>query len=357
MRILIVTDAWRPQVNGVVHTLENLAHWLSQAGVETRFITPGAFRTVALPSYPEIRLAIPSPGRIRRMIDEAGADHVHIVTEGPLGFMARRECLRAGRVFTTSYHTKFPEYLSARLPVPERWSYAWLRWFHNTAAATFVATQSLADELTAHGFRQVRLWNRGVDHERFTPDNREDLGLERPVFLNVGRVAVEKNLPAFLDLDLPGTKLVIGDGPALADLRQRYPDAIFTGEKTGPELARIFASSDVFVFPSRTDTFGIVLLEAIASGLPVAAFPVTGPADIFGDGVGGVISEDLRQACIDALAITPREAREKAMRFGWKACAELFLHLVEDAHGDGRSHRRKRFARFRPGAIAQQQQR
>jgi len=340
MRILIVTDAWKPQVNGVVTTLERLAESLARMGVATEFLTPEGFRTVPLPGYPEIRIALATPAQVARRIEAARADRVHIATEGPLGVMARRACLAAGRSFTTSYHTRFPEFLSARLPVPEAWTYRWLRRFHNGGDAMLVATPSLATELSGRGFANIRLWSRGVDMDRFHPGRRVDLGLARPVFLCVGRVAVEKNLPAFLDLDLPGTKVVVGDGPALPQLKARYPEAVFMGQRGGEDLAALFASADVFVFPSRTDTFGNVIIEALASGTPVAAFPVTGPQDILADG-GGVLGTDLRQAALDALAVPREAARERARAYDWGECASRFLTHVGRAAVD---HAAKRSA-------------
>ena len=333
-RILIVTDAWSQQVNGVVRTMERVSEHLPAFGAEAVFLTPAGFRSVPMPTYPDIKLALTTPGEISRRIVAAAADHVHIVTEGPLGLLARRFCLKQRQPFTTSYHTKYPEYLSARLPVPESLTYAWLRRFHNSAAATLVATPSLAADLAAKGFTKLRPWTRGVDTVLFNPAHRGDLGLPGPVFLYVGRVAVEKNLRAFLDLELPGSSVVVGDGPALADLKSRYPRAIFMGEHTGADLARIYASSDVFVFPSRTDTFGIVLLEALASGVPVAAYPVTGPIDLVGDGVGGALSEDLREAALAALNVDRGAARQKALGYGWPACAELFLKHIQAVHTD-----------------------
>ena len=331
-RILIVTDAWHPQVNGVVRTLQHLADCLAATRITVGFLTPDGFRTLPLPSYPEIRLALARPARVARQIAAFAPDHVHIATEGPLGILARRACRSSGLIFTTSYHTRFPEYLRARLPVPERWIYWWLRRFHNAGAGTLVATPSLGKELAAHGFANVRLWTRGVDTELYRPDRIKTLDLPRPIFLTVGRVAVEKNLPAFLDLDLPGSKVVVGDGPALAALKRRYPHVTFLGTHTGTDLAEIYASSDVFVFPSRTDTFGIVLLEALASGLPVAAYNVTGPADIFADGVGGVLSDELGQAAIAALSIDRETARRKAASFSWAGCAALFMRHIRAAH-------------------------
>lgn len=323
--ILIVTDAWHPQVNGVVRTLERLATELRGRGHGVALLTPERFASIPMPTYPDIRLACPWPGEVGRLIREARPTHVHIATEGPLGVIARRYCLRHGLRFTTSYHTRFPEYLRARLPVPEAVSYAWLRSFHNAAGATLVATPSLSEDLRSRGFKTIRPWTRGVDTQAFSPVRRRDLGLARPIFLSVGRISVEKNLPTFLDLDLPGSKIVVGDGPELEALRARYPGAVFAGKRIGEDLARLYASCDVFVFPSRTDTFGIVLLEALASGLPVAAYPVTGPLDIFSDGLGGIVDDDLGAACRAALRIEPAAARLKASHYSWDACTDLFL--------------------------------
>lgn len=329
----MVTDAWRPQINGVVHTLERLSETLAASGIQTQFLTPAGFRTLPLPTYPDIRLALTTPRNVARLIEQTKADHVHIVTEGPLGFMARRHCLSTGRPFTTSYHTRFPEYLRARLPVPEDWTYRWLRRFHNAGQGTLVATPSLAKDLGSRGFIKLKPWTRGVDTDLFKPDRRRELDFPKPVFLCVGRVAVEKNLPAFLDLDLPGTKVIVGDGPELGRLRERYPKAVFLGHRPTEELADLYASAEVFVFPSRTDTFGNVIVEALASGAPVAAFPVTGPVDIVGDGKGGVVSDDLRKAALAALDIDRGEARTKALRYSWFACAEMFMDAVRSAHG------------------------
>ena len=331
MRILIVTDAWRPQINGVVRTIERVSEELARQGVEVALLTPDSYRTVPLPSYPEVRLALATPGRIARQIEAVAPDHIHIATEGPLGILARRYCLKRGETFTTSYHTRFPEYVRARLPIPEAWLYGAMRRFHNAGGGMMVATGSLAAELTGRGFTRIRQWSRGVDTVLFRPDRRKDLGLPGPIFLSVGRVSVEKNLPAFLDLDLPGTKLVVGDGPDLENLKSRYPDAVFLDSRTGDELADIYASADVFVFPSRTDTFGNVLLEALASGVPVAAYPVTGPLDVFEDGVGGVLSEDLGEAALAALDCDREAARQKALGLTWAACADQFMAHIHNA--------------------------
>ncbi len=330
--MLIVTDAWRPQLNGVVRTLEELAHSMAEEGIEIAFLTPDRFTTLPLPTYPDIRLAIASRRRVLAEIEAHAPDYIHIATEGPLGIAARRACLHRGLHFTTAYHTRFPEFIRARLPVPQRLSYWWLRRFHNAGEGMMVATASLAAEMTERGFQRITRWSRGVDTRLFTPAKRGSLGLPGPIFLNVSRVAVEKNLPAFLSLDLPGSKVVVGDGPDLAALKQRYPDVHFLGRRTGEALSAVYASADVFVFPSRTDTFGNVILEALASGLPVAAYPVCGPRDILGSG-GGVLSEDLRAAALAALDIPRDEARNRALAYSWRACAREFMENLAPVSG------------------------
>ncbi|MDJ1158504.1 glycosyltransferase family 1 protein [Chelatococcus sp. SYSU_G07232] len=339
MRVLVATDAWRPQVNGVVRSLENLAEEAPALGADLSFLTPDCFRTVALPTYREIRLAMATPCAARRAIERFGPDYVHIATEGPIGLATRRVCLADGRPFTTSYHTRFPEYLSARLPVPERWSYAWLRRFHNAGAGTMVSTSTLERELASRGFRHLMRWTRGVDAELFRPRAGSVIDAPRPILLYVGRVAVEKNVAAFLALDLPGTKVVVGDGPARASLEAAHPDARFLGVRSGAELAAIYASADVFVFPSLTDTFGIVLLEALASGLPVAAFPVAGPLDVIGDSGCGVLDADLGRAVRAALAIPREGCRAYALSFTWRESARQFLDNVRLAHAREDGHR------------------
>lgn len=336
MKILIVTDAWHPQVNGVVRTLDMVGEHLKQAGHEVDFLTPAQFRTVPLPTYAEIRLAVATPKMIARHIEAAKPDSIHIATEGVLGILARRYCMKRGIAFTTSYHTRFPEFVRARLPIPERWTYALLRRFHNSSAGMMVATKSLAREMAERGFHYIRMWSRGVDCTQYDPAKRMDMNLPAPIFLNVGRVAVEKNLEAFLDLELPGTKIIVGDGPDLPRLKERYPRVEFLGTKTGDELAAIYASADVFVFPSRTDTFGNVILEALASGTPVAAYPVTGPIDIIGDGIGGFVSHDLREAALAALLISRDEARAKAETYDWDECARQFLAALVPTGVSGR---------------------
>ncbi|OPF92618.1 GDP-mannose-dependent alpha-mannosyltransferase [Rhodopseudomonas palustris] len=328
MRILIATDAWHPQVNGVVRTLTMMAEAAKSLGVDVVFLTPETFPTVALPSYPDLRVAIPNPIRVAHLINAAHADCIHIATEGPIGLAARRYCRKRGLRFTTSFHTRFPEYVSARAPIPESWVWSLLRRFHGASHAVMAATPALADELRGRGFRNVVLWPRGVDGHLFHPREDADLGLPRPVFLSVGRVAVEKNLEAFLSLDLPGSKVVVGDGPARAALERDFPNAVFLGAKQGEALAKVYSAADVFVFPSKTDTYGLVLLEALASGVPVAAFPVTGPRDVIGDSPVGVLSEDLRAACLGALEISREACLEFAADHTWEASAHAFIDNV-----------------------------
>lgn len=326
MRILISTDAWTPQVNGVVRTLETTSRELQKLGHEVRFVTPEGFRTVPMPTYPEIKLALFAKRAVGRVVDQFKPDRIHISTEGPLGLAMRRCCLQRNLPFTTSFHTRFPEYIHARFGLPPGLSYSALRWFHGPASAVMVATRTLEQDLKKKGFRNLRLWSRGVDIERFSIGPKEWLELPRPVFLYVGRVAIEKSVEDFLKLDLPGSKLVVGDGPQLRELRARYPVARFVGPKFGPELARYYSASDVFVFPSRTDTFGLVVLEALASGLPVAAYPVQGPLDIIGANESvGILSEDLGAAARRALSLQPQDCRQFATRFSWSSCTLQFL--------------------------------
>lgn len=335
MHVLVVTDAWRPQVNGVVRSLEYMAEQAPLFGAKVSFLTPERFRSFPMPTYPEIRLSLTRPEKVGRMIAEVRPDHVHIATEGPLGFSARIACQRQGRGFTTSYHTRFPEYLSARLPVPEDWSYGVLRWFHRDAKAMMVSTPSLERELSERGFQNIMRWTRGVDTALFRPRRERVLDCSGPIFLYVGRVAVEKNLAAFLSLELPGTKVVVGDGPARQELERHYPKARFLGSLTGEDLARVYASADVFVFPSLTDTFGIVLLEALASGLPIAAFPVTGPVDVIGASGCGVVDQDLRKAAMAALEISPDQCRAYGETFTWRESARQFFSNIQTAHTRG----------------------
>jgi glycosyltransferase involved in cell wall biosynthesis len=333
MRILVATDAWHPQVNGVVRTLMMMAGAAKALGVDVSFLTPQSFRTFAMPSYPDLRVALPDGRKIARLIADARPDSIHIATEGPIGLAVRRYCRKRGLPFTTSFHTRFPEYISARFPIPESWSWSALRWFHGASQAVMAATPALAGELRGRGFRNVVLWPRGVDAKLFRP-RAVDLGLPRPIFLSVGRVAVEKNLEAFLELDLPGTKVVVGDGPARAALQRKYPQAAFLGALHGERLAQAYAAADVFVFPSKTDTFGLVLLEALASGVPVAAFPVTGPRDVIGSAKVGVLSEDLRLACLAALKLSPQDCRQFAAGQGWETSARAFVNNIRDVRAE-----------------------
>lgn len=325
MRIAIVTDAWRPQVNGVVTTYEATRAELEAMGHRVLLITPEAFRTVPCPTYPSIRLAV-LPGRgVARALEGFAADAIHVATEGPLGLAAHRWCRQQGRPFTTAFHTQFPEYLRLRAPVPLAWSYAWIRRFHAAAVRTLVPTQDQRERLRARGFEHLVLWPRGVDTTLFRPATAPHGGMERPILVYLGRVAVEKNIAAFLELQTPGTKLVIGDGPDRPALQARYPKAVFAGQKLGAELAALLAGGDVMVFPSRTDTFGIVMLEAMACGLPVAAYPVTGPVDVVADGVTGALDEDLAAAVARALTLDPAACVAQAAEHSWRRCTETFL--------------------------------
>ena len=325
MRILIATDAWHPQVNGVVRTLTSLARSASALGAEIDFLTPDGFPSMAVPTYPGLRVALPNPWRIADRIEAASPDAIHIATEGPIGWAVRAYCRRRELAFTTSYTTRFPEYIAVRSIIPAGVSYAVLRHFHAAAAMTMIATASLRQELSARGFRKLGTWTRGVDTDLFTPDDPAELDLPRPIFMTVGRVAVEKNLEAFLTLDLPGSKVVIGDGPQRAVLERRYPKARFLGEKTGKDLTSHLAAADVFVFPSLTDTFGVVQLEALACGTPVAAFPVTGPLDVIADHPVGALDTDLRSACIRALGISRELCRSFALERSWENSARQFI--------------------------------
>ncbi|MCG8442804.1 MAG: glycosyltransferase family 1 protein [Caulobacterales bacterium] len=336
MRIVLVTDAWEPQVNGVVRTLSRVVDECREMGCEVLVVSPNdGYRTFPLPSYPEIRLAVGAKGDIERRLLEFEPDAIHIATEGTLGWAARSICLKWDWPFTTSYHTRFPEYVRARLPfVSIRAGYAFMRWFHNAGGRLMVTTPTMREDLLRRGFRNITPWARGVDTEMFRPDLRDAeggvfAGLERPIFLNVGRVAVEKNLRTFLDLDLPGTKVIVGDGPQKAFLEKTYPDAVFPGVKFGEELARYFADADVFVFPSLTDTFGLVILEAMAAGTPVAAFPAPGPRDLIPGSGAGAVGDDLRASALECLELDRVEVRAYAEHFSWRRCAEEFIRNLE----------------------------
>jgi 1,2-diacylglycerol 3-alpha-glucosyltransferase/glucuronosyltransferase len=325
MKILVATDAWHPQVNGVVRTLGSLKRAAARLGAEIDFLSPEGFPSFPVPTYPGLRLALPSRRQIAARIDAARPDAIHVATEGPIGLAVRAYCRRRGRPFTTSYTTRFPEYISVRSPIPQEWIYTALRRFHGAATVTMVATPSLMSELRGRGFTNLGMWTRGVDIDLFRPDRAIDLGFARPIFMTVGRVAIEKNLEAFLSLDLPGTKVIIGSGPHEAILKRSFPDAKFLGPLDNGILAAHLAAADVFVFPSRTDTFGIVQLEALASGVPIAAYPVTGPKDVVGDRPIGVLHDDLGGACMGALSISRDACRRFALDCSWENSARQFL--------------------------------
>jgi glycosyltransferase involved in cell wall biosynthesis len=325
MRILIATDAWRPQVNGVVRTLTSLARAAAHLGAEITFLTPDGFPSFEVPTYPGLRVAWPNRREIARRIEAAAPEAIHIATEGPIGWAVRGYCRRHKLAFTTSYTTRFPEYVSVRTGIPASVGYAVLRHFHDAAATTMVATNSLKQELAARGFKKLGFWTRGVDTELFHPNDPAALDLPRPIFMTVGRVAVEKNLEAFLALDLPGSKVIVGDGPQKAELERRFPQAKFLGEKTGADLTSHVAAADVFVFPSLTDTFGVVQLEALACGTPVAAFPVTGPLDVIADRPIGALDQDLRSACLRALEMSREACRNFALERSWENSARQFV--------------------------------
>lgn len=325
MRILIVSDAWRPQVNGVVRTLSVVADGLTAMGDAVEVIGPDRFTNLPMPGYAEIRLAIAPKRRLSRLVADFSPEIIHIATEGPLGWAMRALCRRNRWPFTTAFHTRFPEYLEARTRIPANLSWRVMRRFHEAGDGTFAATASLRDELAKRGFTKIQAWTRGVDLKKFNPAARDEWqGLPRPVFLYAGRVAIEKNIEAFLTLDLPGSKVVVGDGPALPSLRQKFPEVTFTGYRENGALARSYAGADVFVFPSRTDTFGLVLLEALAAGTPVAAFPVTGPVDVITDERVGALDEDLHSACLKALNCDRGICRRHAEAWSWDACVAQF---------------------------------
>ncbi|WP_348760277.1 glycosyltransferase family 1 protein [uncultured Salinisphaera sp.] len=331
MKIALITDAWHPQINGVVRTWSIVVDELTRAGHEIVTITPGDFRGLPCPGEPQIRLALATPAAIGERLKAMAPEAIHIATEGPLGTAARAYCSRQGLAFTTSYHTHFPQYLKMRMGVPRRLTYGVIRRFHQAATRVMVTTPTLAAELASHGITHTVLWPRGVDARVFAPrDDAVTIDGPGPVMIYVGRVAVEKNIAAFLNVDRPGTKIVVGDGPARERLEAEYPDVIFAGWQTGAALARWYAAADIFVFPSRTDTYGLVLLEALASGLPVAAYPVPGPQDVLGDAPHvACLDNDLGQAIDGALKLSPEAARVHALSFSWAACAQRFADQVE----------------------------
>jgi 1,2-diacylglycerol 3-alpha-glucosyltransferase/glucuronosyltransferase len=331
MNIVTVTDAWRPQVNGVVNTIVRTNEQLVKLGHTVHVISPQDFRTVPLPTYPEIRLALFPGRRVRAMLDALNPDAVHIATEGTLGLAARAWCLKNRFPFTTAFHTQFPEYVWLRARIPLALSYRLMRWFHGPASTLMVATPTLHQRLRQRGFRNLGYWSRGVDTRLFRPRIKSYLDANRPIFLYMGRVAIEKNIEAFLRLDLPGTKYVVGSGPDLETLRRRYPAVRFTGFKSDEDLAKHLAAADVFVFPSRTDTFGMVMIEALACGVPVAAYPVQGPADVIENGITGCLNNDLREAALAALKLDPQGCRVAALQYTWETCTRQFLGHLEAA--------------------------
>ncbi len=342
-RIMLVTDAWEPQVNGVVRTLANTMRELQAMGCEVEIISPAdGYKTVPLITYSEIRLALGAREDVEDRFLAFAPDAVHIATEGTLGWDARAVCLKHKFPFTTSYHTQYPEYVTARFPWIPLWAgYRYMHAFHDKSGRVMVATPTMMEQLRLQGFRNIALWSRGVDVELFHPSKRGADGgvykdLPRPVFVYVGRVSVEKNIEAFLKLDLPGSKVVVGDGPAREELKQKYPHVVFAGSKLGEELVRYYADADVFVFPSFTDTFGLVILEAAATGTPVAAFVAPGPKDILPGTNAGIVDKDLRKACLEALTLKREDARALAEQYSWRACAEEFRRNLEPLPKEGK---------------------
>ena len=329
-KLVIVTDAWHPQVNGVVRTLGNTKAALESMGMEVVFITPDQFRSTPCPSYPEIRLALTTSKTVGQRIKDLAPDALHIATEGPLGWAARKAALRNGWNFTTAFHTRFPEYVNARTGIPVSWLYVLFRKFHAPSSAVLAPTQAIIDDLVRWRFKNVTYWSRGVDHQIFYP-RVEQTAMPRkdhPVYVYVGRLAVEKNIEAFLKLDLPGEKWVAGEGPMEADLKKRYPKVRWIGVLAQPALAEVYSQADVFVFPSLTDTFGLVMVEAMACGLPVAAYPVAGPIDVVGESDAGVLDHDLQQACLQCLDIPRARAVARAAGFTWAIASEQFASAL-----------------------------
>lgn len=335
MRIAIVTDAWYPQVNGVVRTLNKTISILKKWGHEILCINPELFLTLPMPTYPDIPLSLLPYGKVKKLLDEFKPDAIHLSTEGPIGWAGRRYCLRNNFPYTTTYHTRFPEYVRLRAPIPLSLSYAFVRAFHSKAAVTMVATSSMKATLEEHGFKNLEYWTRGVDIDHFVPREERRLDLPGPIYLYLGRVAVEKSIKDFLELDLPGSKVIIGDGPALTSLKQQYPKAQFLGYRENGDLASLLASADVMVFPSRTDTFGLVMLEAMACGVPVATYPVEGPLDVIKNGINGWMDEDLQSAATKALEVDRKSCREYAEQYSWDACTQQFLKLIQNHCPDG----------------------
>jgi len=323
-RLTLVTDAWSPQINGVVTTLSNLVRELTNQGIEIDIIQPSEYKSFPLPTYHEIRCVWRPKGLENRIINFK-PDAIHIATEGSLGWFARRIAIKNGLPFSSGYHTRYPEYIRARLPIPGVFIYALLRYFHGAAQKTLVPGLSILQDLESKGFKHLALMTRGVNTEVFNPQQKRELNYKKPIMLYVGRVAPEKNIESFLKLDMPGSKIIIGEGPELENLKTRYPQCHFLGAKKGNELAEFYASADVFVFPSKTDTFGVVNIEAIACGTPVAAYPVTGPKDIITEGLNGSINDDLQTAIKQALTLPREKIHLSIPQFNWPHAAQQYL--------------------------------
>ncbi len=322
MKLLLITDAWNPQVNGVVTTYKNVIEGLAKKGISTEVIHPGLFTTMPCPGYTEISLVL-NFWKLKELIESANADYIHIAVEGPLGLAARYYLNKQKLHYTTAFHTRFPEYINKRLPfIPVKWGYAFMKWFHKRSSIILVTTKSMQQDLARYGMKRMVVWGRGVDTDLFQPKETLLSKNKEPVFINVGRIAVEKNIEAFLQLDLPGKKVIVGDGPSRKALEKKYPDVEFAGYKYGKELSACYAEADVFVFPSKTDTFGLVMLEAMACGVPAVGYPVPGPIDVIKQHVTGVISKDLRKACLDALELNRDDCRQHALNNNWSSCAE-----------------------------------
>jgi hypothetical protein len=333
MKILIVTDAWEPQVNGVVRTLKMTQRELAKIGHEVVFLTPQDFKSIPCPTYPEISLALTTRSKVKAVIESIKPDCLHIATEGPLGWLARGVAMDKKWPFTTAYHSRFPEYVNARFKIPTSWTYSLLRGFHNKGVYNLTPTPAIVEDLRSRGFNNPRLWTRGVDKEIFTPlGPKHPKVSDQPIFLHVGRLAVEKNVDDFLKLDLPGEKWVAGDGPERARLEKTYKDIRWFGVLDGLSLASLYRSADVFVFPSVTDTFGLVMLEAMSCGTPVAAYPVAGPIDVVQDQVSGALNKDLKAACLKALEISRTDVYQHSLNFSWEKASQQFLSALQPIH-------------------------
>lgn len=331
MKIALITDAWAPQVNGVVRTLQTVTEALRQRGHDVLIISPDQFRSFPCPTYPEIRLSLVGQRGMAKRLDDFAPDAVHIATEGPLGLSARRYCIKNAKAFTTAYHTQFPDYLARRTGLPAGVFWPFIRWFHCPSSGIMVATETVRQQLRGQGLTRLRNWSRGVDLATFRPDvTPPDLFFElpRPIQLYVGRVSVEKNIEDFLANGHPGTKVVVGDGPALTKLRQAFPNALFLGKQRGAALASCYAGADVFVFPSRTDTFGLVMIEALACGTPVAAYPVPGPLDVLTE-TSGAMDNRLELAIAKALRLDREDCLAHGRSFSWGASTDQFLAALE----------------------------